>query len=227
MLMVRSCLIGLALAALVCPAEAYYIDWEGDCLPEEGGWTRVWGDWSGPYHGTGAVRTIEDGVMTMDSLYDPGVCDFAQLRMAVNPAPGEQFVMEWRLAIDQTTGPDQGAGVCSDDHWVLAFAWVQDALINPFDPGLNVPVSSGEFHDYRVISWNMREYDLLVDGVLAYHGFFDYGGDSSSVGWGDGGQGEASLARWDYFRVYTTPEPGGLALCGAVFVWLARRRHSP
>ena len=66
--MFRKCLIGLALGAFVYPAGAYYVAWEGDCLPEEAGWTRQWGDEVGQYHGTGAVRTIQDGVMTMDSL---------------------------------------------------------------------------------------------------------------------------------------------------------------
>jgi polygalacturonase len=58
--MFRTCLIGLTLSAFACPAGAYYVAWEGDCLPEEAGWTRNWGDWSGCYHGTGA-GTLDGG----------------------------------------------------------------------------------------------------------------------------------------------------------------------
>lgn len=152
--MIRKWLVGLALGAFVCPAEAYYIGWEGDCLPEDAGWERSWGDWSGPYHG-GAIRTIQDGVMTMDSLYDPGVFDIAVMHRPFNPAPGELFVMEWRLAVDEVVGSgDPGVALFSDDRWVVGFKWDQDSVFNLFDPGLHVVLTPGEFHDYRMTSWS-------------------------------------------------------------------------
>jgi hypothetical protein len=228
--MVRICLISLALAALACPAGAYYISWEGDCLPEEAGWTRVWGDWTGPYHGTGAVRTIADGVMTMDSLYDDGVYDFAQINAELNPAPGELFVAEWRLAIDELVGAipgvvgDPGITVCSDDRWMAYFEYDGESLIGY--SGLHVPVTPGEFHDYRVTSPNMRTYDLFIDGELVYKGSFWYQLLASRATFGDAVQGAGSLARWDYVRLYTIPEPTSVLLLLAVASCCARRRCS-
>ncbi len=223
--MFHKCLMGLVLTACAVPTGAYYISWQGDCLPEDDGWTRVWGDWSGPYHGTGAIRTIQDGVMTMDSLYDPGVADLAEMHRSFNPAPGELFVMEWRLAVDQATGPDPAVALFSDDRWVVGFTWDADRVFNMFDPGLDVLVAPGEFHNYRMTSWDMRTYAFFIDGEFIHEGPFSYGGSTSTLAWGDGTQGEASLHRWDYMRVYTIPEPTCLALCGAVFLWLARKRR--
>jgi hypothetical protein len=227
--MFRTCLISLALGACVCPAWAYYIEWDGTCLPEDAGWTRDWGDWTAPYHGTGAVRTIEDGIMTVDSLYDPGVFDVALMERAFNPAPGEVFVMEWRLAVDQVVGGfpgDPGVGLCSDDRWVVAFKYDHDTVLGAFDEGLHVPVTAGEFHSYRLTSSNMRTYDFFIDGEFVHEGPFSYGGDTSLMGWGDVTQGVGSLSRWDYVRVYTTPEPAALAMCGAFLVMARRRRSS-
>jgi hypothetical protein len=226
--MLRGCLITLALGVFVCPAGAYFVEWDGTCLPEDAGWTHQWGDWNGLYHGTGAVRTIQDGVMTMDSLYDPGVYDIALMQRPFNPAPGEMFVMEWRLAVDQVVGPgDPGVCLNSDDGWLVSFKYDGGRVFSLFDPGLNVPVSPGEFHDYRMVSENMRNYEFFVDGELSYEGDFWYGGPGSwsTMGWGDYSQGVASLSRWDYVRVYTTPEPSCLALCGALVLVAAPRRR--
>jgi hypothetical protein len=226
--MFRTCLIGLTLSAFAAPAGAYYISWEGDCLPEEAGWTRSWGDWSGHYHGTGAVRTIADGVMTMDSLYDEGIADLAEMYRPFNPAPGELLVMEWRLAVDQVVGGypgDPGIALFSDDWWRISFQWDEDSLFSLADPELHVAVAPGEFHDYRITSSDMRTYDLFVDGQSLHQGSFRYGGGTSTLAWGDGTQGVASLHRWDYVRIYTIPEPTCLALCGAGFLLLALRRH--
>jgi hypothetical protein len=226
--MLRTCVICLTLGGLAYPARAYYIGWEGDCLPEDAGWERNWGDWSGQYHGTGAVRTLADGVMTMDSLYDPGVFDIAVLHHSFNPAPGELFVMEWGLAVDQVVGIwDPGVALFSDDGWGVAFEYNQSSVVSVFDEGLHVPIAPGEFHDYRVTSWDMRNYRLLIDGTLAHEGPLLYCADSSNMAWGDGTQGAASLHRWDYMRIYTILEPTSLAMCGAVGCWsLCIRRIS-
>jgi hypothetical protein len=226
--MFRKCLICLALSAFVYPAGAYYIAWEGDCLPEDAGWERTWGDWSGQYHGTGAVRTLADGVMTMDSLYDPGIADFAEMPGSFNPVPGELLVMEWRLAVDQVVGTcDPAVGLSSDDGWAVGFHYTADHVEGAFDDALYAAVTPGEFHDYRVTSWDMRSYDLFIDGELRHAGIFRYVAGYPHMAWGDGAQGAASLHRWDYVRICTIPEPPCLALCGAVGCWsLCIRRIS-
>lgn len=224
--MLRKCLICLVLAACATPSRAYYVAWEGDCLPEDGGWNRNWGDWSGQYHGTGAVRTIQDGVMTMDSLYDDGVCDFAYIERPLNPAPGEMFVLEWRLAVDQVIGPgDPGIGLFSDDGWAVFFEYWQGFVRGGFDSTLQLPISMGEFHNYRMTTWDMRVYQLFVDGQLEHEGTFWYCAASPKLGWGDDVQGAASLHRWDYVRVSTIPEPACLALLPVIVAYVARRRR--
>ena len=222
---IAHCLVLIALFSPPACAEPYWIAWEGDALPEEQGWERNWGDWEGQYHGDGAIRTLEDGVMTMDSLYDPGVFDLAVLERPFNPDPGELFVIEWRLRVDQVTGPgDPGIGFFSDDRWAVGFTYTEDRVLGGFDADLDFPVSSGQFHDYRATSWDMRTYEFFVDGELVHQGVFDYGGPASTLSWGDGTQGAASLHHWDYFRVGVIPEPGafGMLLLGAA--WCTRRR---
>ncbi len=82
-----------ALGMLVVPAgaEPYWITYEGNDLPENEGWNRYWGNADGEYQGGGAIRTIEDGVLTMDSLYDPWVWDWAYIERPgqMDPELGE------------------------------------------------------------------------------------------------------------------------------------------
>jgi len=79
----------------------FWIDWDGSDWPEAVGYIRSWGNWDGPHQG-GAYRTLENGVLTYDSLYDPGVWDsyymedFGPLELG----PGEVAVMEWKLKVD-------------------------------------------------------------------------------------------------------------------------------
>ncbi len=101
------------------------------------------------------------------------------------------------------------------------------SVLNLFDPGLRIAVSPGEFHDYRMTSWDMRTYDLFIDGELVHEGVFSQAVAASRMAWGDAVVGAASLHRWDYLRLYTVPEPSGLALCGAVFLSLARQHPLP
>jgi hypothetical protein len=228
--MFRKCLIGLALGAFVYPAGAYYVAWEGDCLPEEAGWTRQWGDEVGQYHGTGAVRTIQDGVMTMDSLYDMHVCDGSILHRSFNPAPGEMFFLEWRLAVDQVTGiagipTDPGVGFESDDHYGVGFTYGVDFVEGAYDDNLHISITPGEFHDYRLTSWDLRTYDFFIDGACVYNGWFLPNTGASRLAWGDDAQGYASLHRWDYVRVGTVPEPGTAVLALVFLVFLAHVRQ--
>jgi hypothetical protein len=134
--------------------------------------------------------------------------------------------MEWRLAVDQVLGTrDPGVTLFSDDRWVVSFRYDGETVFSSFDPGWSAAVTPGEFHEYRMTSWDMRTYAFFVDGELVREGPFSYGGGTSQLGWGDCVQGAASLHRWDYVRVFTIPEPNCLALCGAVFLWLARERR--
>jgi hypothetical protein len=193
-------------------AEPYWYAYEGNDLPENEGWERRWGNWDGSHEGNGAIRTVENGILTMDSLFDAGVYDYARLSRPgqIDPAPGETFVMEWRVWVEQTTGEpsfDVSAGFFSDDAFILALGIYPDKIESLFEQ-VWIPIQTGVYHDYSVISNDMRNYTLYIDGNQVHTGYLWQGLDTSSVGWGDGTLGVASLAHWDYFRVGVIPEPG-------------------
>jgi len=101
-----------ALGTLVVPAgaEPYWYAYEGNDLPENEGWQRFWGNDDGPFEGDGAIRTVENGILTMDSMYSQRVYDYAchYLYGELDPDPGELFVAEWRVYVEDWVS-DQGA----------------------------------------------------------------------------------------------------------------------
>ena len=207
-----------ALGVPVMPAgaEEYWITYEGNDLPENEGWERNWGNWDGQYEGDGAMRTIQDGILTMDSLFDVGVYDFAYVDRPgqIDPAPGEIFVMEWRVLVEETTGEPYfatGVFLTSDDAWNLGFGMYPDAVVSSFED-VTVPIEPGVFHEYRVLSTDMRAYELYIDGDLALTGSFWDGLGEGLLSWGEGVQGVAALAHWDYFRAGVIPEPDSFLL---------------
>jgi hypothetical protein len=216
-------LAGVA-SALATP---YWIDWDGTDWPENQGWTRDWGNLHGQHEG-GAIRTLEDGVLTYDSL-DPGVYDYSYMRPGeMDPcAPNELFLCEWRLKVDVVNGNgDPTVAVESNDNWEVAFAYAQDHLTSLGEGLLTIPFAPGVWHDYRLVSPDMRSYDLYIDGELAREGVFEFiGFDGPYIGWGDGGQSSGSFHHWDWFRFgVVTPEPSGFLLIVAVTAWRVARR---
>lgn len=216
------------LASASAAAAPYWIAWEGDDLPENQGWTRHWGSWQGPHQG-GANRTLENGVLTYDSLYDGGVYDYIDMQRQLDPVPGELFVMEWRLLVEQdyTVSGDPVFGAGSDTGMMLAFQVRRTEVRSTFEQGVSLPITPDVFHDYRVTSADMLTYRLFVDGVERRTGSFWQGLSRSFVEWGDGTQSFAggSLHRWDYVRFGVVPEPGPLALLGAVIACYVGRRR--
>jgi hypothetical protein len=219
------------LGLLAAEATPYWVDWEGDGgqWPESSGFERNWGDLHGQYDGPGAVRTIEDGVLTYDSLYDPGVCDFYEMGRPghMDPGPGEQFVMEWRLRIDAVNGPsDPGVMLFSNDAWGLGYTYAYDHVRSAYEAYINIPFAAGLWHQYQVVSGDMRAYDLFIDGQLAHHGAFAHLIGPAEVGFGDGSQSASSVHRWDYFRfgVVSAPEPCALLSLVWVIAWRGARR---
>lgn len=209
-------------------AEPYWIAWEGDDFPESQGWTRMWGNWQGPYQGPGAHRTLEAGVLTYDSLYDPGVVDYSYIERpgGIDPPPGHLFVMEWKLKVDQVVGfADPTVGLFTDGAWALGFAFTPDTIYSTFENYLTIPIVAGAWHEYRVVSADMRAYDLFVDSLHARHGTFKPAFSASMIAWGDGAQGAASFHKWDYFRVGVIPEPVS-ATSVLLFLGTACRRRA-
>ncbi len=219
----------LGVLAGTAGADEYWLTYEGDDLPENEGWERHWGNDDGSHEGEGAIRTLADGILTMDSMYDLRVYDYAchYLYGELDPDPGELFVAEWRVMVDETIGDgyDAKVGISSDDDWQLGIALFPDHIISKFEDDVEIPIEPDVFHEYRILSWNMLTYDLYIDGDLAHQGTFWHGSLASKFGWGDCVSGAANLSHWDYVRFGVVPEPSSLlmliALCGC-----ARRNSS-
>ena len=198
-----------ALGVLVVPAgaEPYWYAWEGDDYPENEGWERIV---NGPQP---AERTLADGIMTMDGLADRQIDDYYRMERLLDPGPGEEFVMQWRLRADEVTGSpltryDPGIGVFSDDDWELLLVFGVD-FIRSFHEDVNIPFEAGSFHSFEVRSSDMHTYALWIDGAIVYTGsFWEPSFRQSRIEWGDYSRGAASLADWDYFRFGVVPEPG-------------------
>lgn len=218
------CVVLVWLASASALGTPYWIAWEGDDFPENQGWTRHWGNWSGAYQGPGADRALEGGILSYDSLYDAGVYDYVDIQRNVDPAPGEQFVMEWRLRIDVVTGwsEDPGIGLFADTTWAVGLHFGVDHVTSAFEADSTIALVHGVFHDYQLVSNDMRMYELRIDGELVRVGSFWESLKRSNVGWGDSIQGAASLHEWEYFRFGVVPEPWsftlllgtGVACCG-------------
>jgi len=218
-----------ALGVLAAPAGAdeYWITYEGNDLPENEGWNRSWGNDEGPQQGEGAVRTLENGILTMDSLYDLRVYDYAYLYLygELDPDPGELFVAEWRLKVDETIGDhwDSKVSVCSDEGWLLGLGCFPDHIESQFEDDVYIPITPGVFHDYRLLSWDMQRYELYIDGELVHDGAFWDGTLASKFSWGDCVSGAASLGHWDYVQFGVVPEPSSVLMLMTLCVRATRR----
>jgi len=217
----------LTLGACAVRADQYWIAWEGTELPEvQGPWLRSLG------YG-GAKRTINNGILTYDSLHNINIWDYSYIerQRKIDPGPGEMFVMEWRLRVRKVIGDaDPTTSVASDEAWMVGFAYAEDRIFSVFENFLEIPIEPGRMHEYRLLSTDMRAYDLFIDGGLVRRGAFSKRITSSYVGWGDGVQGAASLHEWDYFRFGVIPEPAtgvSLAVPFLACVVGANRRVSP
>jgi hypothetical protein len=225
----------MCLAVLSCAAaspalaEQYWITYEANDLPENEGWNRSWGNDDGEHHGDGAYRTVEDGILTMDSLYDLRVYDYAYRRLAgeVDPDPGELFVAECRVMVDEAIGDgyDSTFGVSSDGAMQLAFGLFPDRIESIWEDDVALSVTPGMFHEYRVLSWNMETYELYIDDDLVHQGTFWQGLLESQLAWGDGVRGAASLAHWDYVHFGVVPEPSSALMLLTACVCAGGRRQ--
>ena len=205
--------IAAALGMLVAQAGAapYWISWEGNDFPENEGWERIV---NGPQP---AERTLADGIMTMDGLADRQIDDYYRMERLIDPGPGEEFVMQWRIRVDEIIGHplalyDPGVAVWSDDDWEVSLLFGTD-FVYSFHENILISVDPDVYHTWEFRSSDMRTYDLMVAGALIHTGFFwEPTFERSKVTWGDKARGAASLADWDYFRFGVVPEPSSALL---------------
>jgi len=208
-----------ALGTLVtASADEYWITYEGNDFPENEGWTRH------TYAG-GAERWLEDGALVIDSISvgDLQATDTYQQVDVRRPEPGELFVAEWRMRLDQFEESYDALVVIARPEPLgdLTFAHALDHLV-VFDDWDPIPVTPGEWHIYRFESEDMDAYTLLVDGAPAYEGHFQTPSLLDPLlAFGNAARGAASVSRWDYVRFGIIPEPSSVLLLTVGF--LARR----
>jgi len=209
------CLILLAFASVLGQAEQYWITYEGDDFPENQGWLRRFGNEDGAGEG-GAERWIEDGVFVLDSLRHYAIYDYYEFARSIDPDPGEVFVAEWRVAVDESI-PDYDATVfiARDDPPGFVLLMLGEDDVYAWTEGARIPLGSPGFHSYHLTSEDMESYQLFIDGTFAYEGMFDGQSFSTSLLiFGDGVQGARSLTRWDYMRFGVAAEPSAILLAG-------------
>jgi hypothetical protein len=207
-------LVALSLAA-VGQAETYWIEWDGSDWPENMAppWIRSWGNWQGPHQG-GAIRTLENGVLTYDSLYDPGVYDYYYIDMpgGIDPGPGEVLLWQWTAKVDQNYAwyYDAGVALNSNTSKILGFGLTPDHVLSVFEDGVSIPIDPGVFHDYTVVTCDMASYELYIDRDLSRVGSFWQGVSPPYAAWGDFVQGGASLHHWKRvcFGAVVAPQAG-------------------
>ena len=207
-------------------AEPYWIAYEGNDFPENEGWTRTFSDPNGVVGQGGAVRTLDDGALVLDSRESVMIVDFYNWSRPIDPEPGETFVMQWRLLVDDvaSTYPyDVTVGVYSDQFTAVYFALGESELSSVFEPELHASYEPHVFHTFELRSGTMSSYCLWIDGALSLTGKFQEVFEKSRVGWGDSIQGGRSLSHWDSFEFGVIPEPAGW--CSMTFLVLFLHGH--
>ena len=187
----------LLLGTAYALAEPYEVAYEGDVFPEEVGWERF-------TSGGGAERSVAGGLLALSSD-DPLVAD--QYRFdaqgALDAGPGEFFYAEWRMRLLPGSGiADVNVSIYRDagqgDIW-LGFS--TDFVISFLDDNRIDPIDTTIWRDYRIVSFDMVNYDFFIDGAYADSGFFAFPGLADAKVWfGDCCIGQASSSEWDYFR---------------------------
>jgi hypothetical protein len=218
--------IGVVLTVLLivgaARASPYWVEYEpaNGHFPEQEGWERI--TWCG-----GDQRWLEDGWLVMDGMADARIVDYYEMRRLLDPGAGEQFVMRWRIRIDELQWyHDPGVGVFSDENWAVGFEMSLDRIESVFEDDVGAPFEPGVAHRFELRSPDMRSYVLSIDDVPAIHGALWDSLSNSAVSWGDAVSGGAALARWDYFGFGVVPECNSFVLANAA-TWalvLVRRR---
>ena len=222
--MMRMLLYGtLMLGLLVSPArgDPFFLRYDADeTFPEQEGWTRYWDDPDGQ-----EVRTVEDGVLRLDTRRSYSIFDFCYVRSdAFDLDPGEELRISWRMQTFETDTwddfSDVALGITNGDAQYVKF-FLTPGFVSRDEGGspeidLLFEYEPGVPHTFLFRTSDMESYELFVDGEPAFQGQF---ARYAMIGeyaqwWGDTVTGRTSLSEWDYVEVAVVPEPAtiGLAL---------------
>jgi len=194
-------------------ATPWQISYEGDDFPENQGWTReCFGPWD---------RSLEDGILTLDSSADWTVFDYYYMDLVspMGPGPGEYLYVEWRIKVTGTEESyDNGIYLFNDDGHVVDIQVGPDMVLDISDPtiaGNQASIAPDQFHVFLLTTEDMSSYELYVDDEFAFSGEFVLSeAHLSWIAFGDGLQGgtHSALADWDFMRFGIAPTPSALAL---------------
>jgi len=210
--------------ALVSSAagEQFWVEYDASCglYPEEVGWNRL-------AMAGGAERSLEGGVLTLDGLSSTAIVDNYDMLHPMELAPGESFVMQWRVRVDEVHGfADPAVDVLCEGYGRVALDYSETSIYSLFE-NVRIDFDPHVFHDYSLISTDMVKYSLQIDGKVAHVGQFAAISHASAVGWGDTTSGASSLSSWSYVRFGVVPEPSNALImtcaCLAAFPLLAQR----
>jgi len=212
--------VAAGLCACLVQAELFWISYDASCglYPEEVGWTRT-------THGGGAVRSLADGILTLDSTASSMINDSYRMERPTTPGPGETFVCEWRMCLAEHSGFGESLmSMRADDGAGAQFRYWMDHVQS--EDGWSVPITPGVFHTYRLESVDMYAFSLWIDDAFVRTGDFDRPGPPVPyAAFGDGSYGASrSITQWQYFRFGIVPEPGGLMLALVACAYGARMR---
>jgi hypothetical protein len=220
-------LIILTSLALVSSAAAeqfwYEYDPSSGLYPEQCGWGRL-------VMGEGEQRSLDGGTLTLNSLASPGIIDSYGISHPVDLGPGESFVVEWRLRVDEVHGGAErpvkpAVHVGFDGYGAVDFSYSESALHSTYEFAW-IDFDPYVFHDYSLATSDLLTYTLSIDGTVAHTGRLTTPYFVNAMDWGDEVTGSTSLSDWDYVRFGVVPEPPGalsiISACLAAIVLRAR-----
>jgi len=220
MLLFGVCLLGLVAGS--ARAEPFYLRYDADVFPEEAGWERH----STDPHGE-VIRTIEDGVLTIDSSASLLTTDWYLREIPeLELSAGEELRLEWRMRtlMTQTSGfkSDVSMGLTNGYSRYAKFYLAPDFVsVHEDDADETILIhelAPMEWNTYVLHTGDMQQYQLQVNGDLAICGTFCHQTPAGPhlMAFGDTMYGRSSIAEWDYVKVEVVPEPQALALVLAV-----------
>jgi hypothetical protein len=210
----------LALGVSLAAAEQFWFTYEANDFPEvEGPWIRY-------TRAGGAERSVQDGVLVLNSLADWHIVDEYYITTPLVLDPGESLEVDWRLRIDQSPdNPDAWVVVRAGTDGAVVLSYLDDGIWSEFE-AVWIDFAPGVFHDYSLISYDLATYALYVDGHLVRNGYFEGFWSSSGLTWGDGTEGATSMTSWDCVRFGVVPEPPAgfvMALAGLAVLRFRKR----
>ncbi|MBL8877567.1 MAG: hypothetical protein JNG88_00480 [Phycisphaerales bacterium] len=159
-------------------------------------------------------------MLTLDSMRSREIADYYRQPWLRDPQPGELFVAEFRLRVnEEDLFAENGIVIArAEGYGYLEILVGFDNLV--ILPTFTViPIAPRAFHTLSLYSVDMDRYDFFVDGALMHSGRFENETlNSGFCSFGDAVVGAASQTEWDCARFLIVPEPSSMV--GLLILWL-------